>query len=252
MKNIVIVGGGISGLISAIFLKEAFPLSYVTVFNDTDIPIAPNKSGIVLLPVLSRLLLRTSKLYTSFNYNEAQHLVDTIIVNQNNVEYEIGMEEASIIRYCTFQSALYNICISNDIHVLTNTKVESYSPETKSYIVNGCKETYDILVDCSGVKFDEIPEAIRPGQKQYEVPNKPIVDILIDDRKNDTYFNGYISGLNDYKYSNCVSLYILKIMEIIESIVNNNEIEIDHLIRYTENSKKPELSLELDLENIIL
>lgn len=144
----LIIGAGLSGLITALKLNEINPNSDLAVLDKSTFPVK-DLQPIVLDPV-SRNLLHSFKEYKSFNFNEGRYKIFNLVNYQEGIR--IKSEDTAILPYSNLTYTLYSIAVLNNIPIHLKSEVTTIAYQDK-YICTkgGQKIEFSNVVDATGV-----------------------------------------------------------------------------------------------------
>lgn len=143
-KDVAIVGGGMAGLLTALYIKDSYKDCMVCVIEKNKYPFKKYQS--ILLPTLSRKLLHSISLYNKFRFNEGRFKV----FNLYNEKYklDVPIEDTAIVDYASLVHILYQIATSAGIAIYQN----SYATidTNKVFINNNNYIKYNYVIDATG------------------------------------------------------------------------------------------------------
>jgi flavin-dependent dehydrogenase len=238
--DIAIIGGGISGLIAAIHIKELSPERRVTVLEERSYP---NKDMTpMLLTPLARHLLHNISSYKNFNFNEGRYTVMALKNYDRNVSMET--EDTAIIPYSNIVYVLYQIAVMEGVEIFQKRSVTAIDYNNRIISIGDeWKLSYKMLINATGmstvqnkykVKIDTIfiDEDLQeyPLMLAEKATAGPGVEVHLQVKQNlpksaDSYYsigdaNGYVDHLT---HINC-NLAIISGIYAAENICNNNSI----------------------------
>ena len=149
--DVVITGGGLSGLVTAIMLRCNEFDGSIAVVEERSYPFRTN-DDFVITPI-ARVLFHNMPLYRKHNYCEGRYCVYNLV----NEEYDLSFEmpDTAITGYSDFIYVLYEIAVNNGITLIQNTKALDYNFEDK-YVDAMCGNIYFgslVIAEGSGKHF---------------------------------------------------------------------------------------------------
>jgi len=143
----IIIGGGFSGLLAAIHLKELDCERSVTVLEQGDYP--PQNNAVMILPPLARQLLRRITPLNNYKFNEGRFLIFKIA----DIERDIIIEtvDTAVVNYLDFVQMFYRIASHMGIEVCRNRQATRIDKSRKRVeMPSGMSIGYANLIEAAG------------------------------------------------------------------------------------------------------
>jgi flavin-dependent dehydrogenase len=143
----LIIGGGFSGLLAAIHLKDLNSKHTVTVLEQNEYPLRHN--DFMILPPLARQLLKRITPLIKYKFNEGRFLIFKIA----DLERDIIIEtvDTAVVNYLDFVQTFYEIALRigvNIRHSQKAVKVDTYKKFVE--LESGGQINYVSLIEASG------------------------------------------------------------------------------------------------------
>lgn len=143
----LIVGAGLSGLITAICLREKDPNMNILVVEANTFP--SNDTDPIILDPISRNILHGIGAYKDYDFNEGQYRVFRLV----NYDYGIQLdsEDTAILPYTNLIYTLYAIAVQNGVDVHLKSEVTSIDYQNKYVtLVGDMRVAYTNIVNATG------------------------------------------------------------------------------------------------------
>jgi|GEM_PF-3704694 len=143
----VVIGGGFSGLLTAIHLKELDSKRNVTVLEQEVYP--PQYNALMILPPLTRQLLRRITPLNNYKFNEGRFLIFKIA----DIERDIVIEtiDTAVVNYLDFVQMFYQIALQMGVEIYQNCQTVKIDKKLKLVETsNGKSIGYAHLIEAAG------------------------------------------------------------------------------------------------------
>jgi flavin-dependent dehydrogenase len=143
----VVIGGGFAGLLTAIHLKELDRKRSVTVLEQGIYP--PQNNALMILPPLTRQLLRRITPLNSYKFNEGRFLIFKIA----DIERDITIEtiDTAVVNYLDFVQMFYQIALQMGVEIYENCQAVRIDKSRKlAEISSGKNIRYNHLIEAAG------------------------------------------------------------------------------------------------------
>jgi len=145
----VVIGGGFTGLLSAIYLKELKPEQKILIVERQAYPFKNNK--VIIMPPLVRRLLISIKSFNTYKFNEGRFICYNFKIDSLDIAFPV--ENCSLVNDVELTHTLYSIAVLQGIDFLVNFEMISVDEFKKRvYLSKNIEVTYDNYIDARGVR----------------------------------------------------------------------------------------------------
>jgi len=143
----VIIGGGFSGLLAAIRLKELNREHSVTVLEQSDYPLRHN--AFMILPPLTRQLLRRITTLNNYKFNEGRFLIFKIADLERGIVIETV--DTAVVNYLDFVQMFYEIAQRMGVNIRHSQRVDKVDTREKLVeLHSGERISFFNVIEASG------------------------------------------------------------------------------------------------------
>ena len=157
ISKTVIIGGGFSGLLAAIHLKELDGKHDITVLEQNEYPLRHN--AFMILPPLARQLLKRITPLNNYKFNEGRFLIFKIA----DLERDIVIEtvDTAVVNYLDFVQAFYEIAQRMGVNIRHNSRAVKVDTRKKLVeLESGEHIGYDNIIEASGAAASDKNESV--------------------------------------------------------------------------------------------